>query len=95
MPEAKNLPGRPVDAWPAVAQQGVAMRTILLIGAVTIIGGCAGISGSQRNDTASSPRDIPVVSERPSIFERQRVNRQRQAEQETLGLTVVRGNLTR
>lgn len=69
--------------------------TILWVLAVGVGGGCAGNGGSRRTAAAAPPRDIPVVSERPSVFERQRVNHQRQSEQEMLGLTHVWGDVTR
>ena len=64
------------------------MRRILSIVAVGLIGGCAGT-------TARAPRNIPIVSQRPSISKRLEAQRQHQNEVEIIGRTEVQGSLIR
>ncbi len=71
------------------------MRTIFLALALSVTVGCAETEAGRRNHSPDSPGQTPVVSERPTIFERLKFNRQQRAEHQNVGLTRVQGNVTR
>ena len=71
------------------------MRPIILSLVLVTISGCASFGGGKPKGTTGKSHDVPVVSERPSISERQRVSRQREAEQAVVGLTRVEGGVAR
>jgi hypothetical protein len=69
------------------------MRTILLIVAIVTMSGCAATVDAQRaaQRSGGSPHAIPVVTEQPSLSDRLRYSRQREAEQVGMAMTEIRG----
>jgi hypothetical protein len=69
------------------------MRTNLLIVAIVTMSGCAGTVDARRAAQRSGgpPNTIPVVTEQPSLSDRLRYSRQREAEQVGMAMTEIRG----
>ena len=71
------------------------MRTILLSLAILTAVGCAGTQGSRLQATPSSSRAVPSVTDRPSLSERRKIQRELEDRQAFKSMTRVDGELTR
>jgi len=71
------------------------MRKILPIFAVVAITGCSGMQSPLRKLWGKPSRDVPVVTDKPSLSERRQTRRALEDRQAYKSMTRVEGELTR